>query len=108
MKKIQPLSIWWISLLTVLASAPLAHAQAVRITEFMASNSRGLQDEDKEFSDWIELYNAGTNSVDLLNWALADNPANLSKWLFPSTNIAPGKFLIVFASNNQSRDVHAA
>lgn len=37
----------------------------VRITEFMASNTSTLADEDGDFSDWIELQNTATNSVSL-------------------------------------------
>lgn len=36
----------------MLAAIPL-------ITEFVASNSGGLDDEDGNSSDWIEIYNAG-------------------------------------------------
>ena len=35
-----------------LLAPPLSHAQ-VRISEFMASNVSGIQDEDGAFSDWI-------------------------------------------------------
>ena len=78
-------------------------ADRVLITEFMASNTRTLADEDGDFSDWIEIYNAGTNTVNLLNWSLTDNAGKLNKWTFPSTNIAPGRFILVFASNKNRR-----
>jgi len=70
----------------------------VLISEFMASNARTLADEDGQFPDWIELYNSGSNTVNLLNWSLTDNATNLKKWQFPSTNIATSGFLVVFAS----------
>src|SRR2546426_11601044 len=88
----------------LLIGTHLASAQDdVRLTEFMASNSRTLQDEDREYSDWIEIYNGSTNSINLLNWALTDSAGNLNKWLFPATNIAPNQFLVVFASNKNRR-----
>ena len=68
------------------------------ISEFMASNTRTLADADGEFSDWIEILNPGTNTVDLAGWHLTDDPAVLAKWTFPSTDLAPGGFLVVFAS----------
>jgi hypothetical protein len=34
----------------------------VLISEFLASNSSVLQDEDGKFSDWIEIHNTGTTS----------------------------------------------
>src|SRR5688572_25903082 len=74
----------------------------VIITEFMASNTRTLADEDGDFSDWVEIYNAGTNTVNLGNpaWSLADRN---NVWQFPQTNIAPKNFVVVFASNKNRR-----
>ena len=69
-----------------------------RITEFMASNTHTLLDEDGDSSDWIEIQNTSTNSVNLLNWALTDSAGNPGEWRFPATNIPPESFMIVFAS----------
>jgi len=80
----------------VLFSHPAA-AQ-VRITEFMASNTHTLLDENGDSSDWIELQNTSSNSVSLLNWSLTDSSGNPGKWRFPATNMPPKSFLIVFAS----------
>lgn len=76
----------------------LLAAQPV-ITEFMASNASSLEDAYGESPDWIELRNAGDMAVDLLGYHLTDDPADLNKWTFPtSTMLAPGEFLVVFAS----------
>jgi hypothetical protein len=83
-------------LLVTLFSFP-AFAQ-VRITEFMASNTQTLLDEDGDSSDWIEIQNTSASSVSLLNWALTDSVNHPAEWLFPATNIPPGSFMIVFAS----------
>ena len=42
------------------------------INEFMADNTRTLQDKDGEYSDWIEIYNGGTSAADLAGWYLTD------------------------------------
>src|SRR6185369_7707049 len=68
------------------------------ITEFMAANSGALLDEDGDTSDWIEIYNAGSATVNLQGWCLTDHATNLTKWRFPSTNIAAHGFLVVYAS----------
>src|SRR5262245_42778506 len=73
-------------------------AENVTITEFSASNSSGLRDEDGDYSDWIEIFNGGSTTVNLGGWFLTDAPGNLTKWRFPATNVAPNGFLIVFAS----------
>lgn len=72
--------------------------QKVIISEFLADNTNGLKDRDGDVSDWIELYNATDSSVDLGGWHLTDDAADLKKWTFPSTNLPPGGFLLVFAS----------
>ena len=74
-------------------------APAVSITEFMADNASGLADEDGDFSDWIEIGNSESSSVDLAGWRLTDDAGNLSKWRFPAGSVIPaGERLIVFAS----------
>jgi hypothetical protein len=75
-----------------------AAQDTVFITEFIAANSGALLDEDGDAPDWIELYNAGSDTVDLANWHLTDDAANLVKWTFPATNLAAGNHLLVFAS----------
>ncbi len=75
----------------------LAAANLV-ISEFLASNSGGLRDQDGQASDWIEVYNADAAAVNLDNWFLSDNVTLLDKWAFPAATINPGEYLVVFAS----------
>ena len=88
-------------LLVPLLLVPWLHlraAEPVIITEFLASNTSGLQDEDGAYTDWIELYNCTTGAVNLEGWFLTDDAGNLTKWRFPATNLPPSSFQIVFAS----------
>lgn len=80
----------------------VAHGQ-LRISEFMAVNATTLADEDGAFEDWIEIQNTSPVTVNLFDWALTDTSGNLTKWKFPSTNLPPGQFLVVFASNKDRR-----
>ncbi len=80
------------------ALAVLPAVASIRITEFSASNSKVIRDAFGDSSDWIEIANIGTQTVNLAGWRLTDNAANLAKWMFPSTNIAPGEYWVVFAS----------
>lgn len=66
------------------------------ISEFMASATRGLADENGDFSDWIEIYNPSAPPVNLEGWILKDGSGR--EWRFPATNIAGGGFIVVFAS----------
>lgn len=84
---------------------------SVFISEFLASNSNGLRDEDGDFSDWIEIFNGGTNTVNLDGWFLTDTAGNPTRWRFPATNLPPNGFLVVFASSKNraipGRPLHA-
>lgn len=84
----------------------------VTINEFMAVNTRTLVDQDREYSDWIELYNAGAQPVDLAGWRLTDAKGNLAKWTFPSTPLAARGFVMVFASGKDraaaGQELHAS
>ncbi|NLF39680.1 hypothetical protein GX586_09560 [bacterium] len=84
-------------------SAPFTHAASVFISEFMAQNTLSLQDEDGEYSDWVEIYNAGTTNINLPGWRLTDDAGDTAKWVFPETNLAPGTFIIVFCSDKNRR-----
>lgn len=69
------------------------------ISEFMAANLLTLLDEDKDDSDWIEVYNPLNTSVNLAGWSLTDDASLPKKWTFPgSTFIGARSFLVVFAS----------
>ena len=69
------------------------------INEVLSSNDSSEQDEDGDYSDWLELYNAGTNSIALAGWGLSDSYANPFKWTFGGVTIQPGEFLVVWASS---------
>ncbi|HYV31426.1 MAG TPA: lamin tail domain-containing protein, partial [Candidatus Binatia bacterium] len=80
------------------------------INEILASNTSGLRDpvatpEDPDPLPWIELYNRGTNSIDLAGWSLSDDPAEPGQWVFPAKSILPGQYLVVFASGLNLKSV---
>lgn len=74
------------------------NAQQVHINEFMSSNSSTVADEDGDFEDWLELYNAGSQAVNLSGYGLSDNLFQPYKWVFPDTVIAPGSYMLIWAS----------
>jgi len=76
----------------------VANSQEIFINEFMSSNNKFIFDEDNEDSDWIEIYNASTDTIWLANYCISDNVNKLTKWCFPDTTIRPGEFMLVFAS----------
>ena len=68
------------------------------ITEVMASNNTTLTDNNGLYSDYIEIYNAGAEPVNLAGFGLSDDPQNVLDWKFPDVTIQPGAYLLVFAS----------
>ncbi|MHC4424487.1 MAG: lamin tail domain-containing protein [Planctomycetota bacterium] len=69
------------------------------VSEFMASNSSTLLDENGDSSDWIEIYNPTDRIINLDGWHLTDDAGNLTQWEFPDgVGLDPGQFLVVFAS----------
>ncbi len=72
----------------------------VVINEFMASNKSKLPTAGGKFEDWIELYNRGSNTVDLQGWCLSDDATNKTQWCFPSVSLGAGNFLVLFASSD--------
>jgi len=77
-------------------------AQDLFINEIMSSNSSTLTDNDGDYSDWLEIYNAGTLPVNLAGYYLSDDVSNLNKWQFSEVEIDPGNFLIIFASGKDT------
>ncbi|HEX5001674.1 MAG TPA: CotH kinase family protein [Bacteroidia bacterium] len=83
-------------ILLMAALLPCTSTAQVVLNEVCTYNGEILNDEDGDASDWIELYNAGSVPVNLLNYSLADQKGN--SWFFPSVIIGQQQFLIVFAS----------
>ncbi|MFN8332843.1 MAG: CotH kinase family protein [Saprospiraceae bacterium] len=83
------------------------HATAygqVSINEFLASNVANIADPQyNEYSDWIELYNAGAASVNISGWYLADQQGTVPGWRLPAnTIIQPRGFLLIWADGRNT------
>src|SRR5882724_8918163 len=69
------------------------------LTEFVALNNNGLQDENGDHSDWVEVFNPGSVDLNLNGYSLSDDPAALGKWHFPAVTVPSGGYLVVFADS---------
>lgn len=78
----------------------------VFINEWMAANSTALADPaDGLCQDWFELYNAGSQTVDLTGFHLTDDPTVTNKFTIPSGyRIEPGAFLLVWADEETEQN----
>ena len=73
------------------------------ITEFVASNASGIRDAEGDRPDWVEIFNAGNDLVDLSGMYLTDDGENLKEWQFPNgVSLPGGGYLVVFASNKDA------
>jgi hypothetical protein len=75
-----------------------APPQRLVISEFLASNGGGLEDEDGDTKDWIEIHHRGSEPVNLAGWSLTDDTKRPRRWTFPMLSFRPGEYLVVFAS----------
>jgi len=84
----------------------------IYINECMSNNSSAFVDDNGYFSDWIELYNAGTTAVNVAGLYLTDSDLSKAKYRIPDTDstittIQPRGFLTFRAdSKPQSGILH--
>ncbi|MFK7934654.1 MAG: chitobiase/beta-hexosaminidase C-terminal domain-containing protein, partial [Saprospiraceae bacterium] len=79
----------------------LSHAQTLAVNEFMASNGSTIADEFGDFDDWVEIYNFGSQPINIGGLYLSDDLLEPNKWQIPTTNptlttIPADGFLIVW------------
>ncbi len=80
------------------------------LNELMADNENTISDEAGEFEDWVEIYNGGTEAVDLGGLYLTDSLAHPTKWRITranidSTIIKPGEFKLLWLDNDPEQGV---
>ena len=68
----------------------------VYISEVVSSANLVKPFSDADSSDFVELYNASSQTWDMSGWGLSDNINWPRKWTFPQgTSIAPGEYKVV-------------
>ncbi len=91
---------------SILVATPVA---GLVVNEFVASNDGSFRDEAGDADDWIEIHNPTGAAVPLAGYTLTDDLANPAKWAFPSTTLAAGGYLIVWADDEAAEGpLHAA
>ena len=96
-------------LVILLAFASLAEATVV-ISEVLADPPTGAAGDanqdgqrDAREDEFIELYNAGSASVDISGWQLGDSTSPDNFFQFPAnTVIEPGSYVVLFGGGNPS------
>ncbi len=79
------------------------------INEFVASNSSEYVDPDfGDDSDWVEIYNSGSSSINLKGYYLTDNLGKPDKWQISSDlEIGPGNYAVIWA-DDRDQGIHTS
>jgi hypothetical protein len=84
---------------------------AIRLSELVAANQTGLQDEAGQYEDWIELLNTSAAPVSLKGLALSRSYFDRTgAWYFPANyTMKAGERLIVFCDSDVNQGpLHAS
>ena len=76
----------------------MAVSGQIVINEFSAANATIVADPDyHDYSDWIELYNAGSEDQNLKDFYITDNLGDPVKWQIEFDTIIPaGAFMLIW------------
>jgi hypothetical protein len=74
----------------------------VVINEICSHNGSVIEDEDGDTPDWFELLNTSASPVSLSGYSIVD--ITRQEWFFPDKIMAPGGYLLVFASGKDRKD----
>lgn len=72
------------------------------INEFIADNDI-IKDNAGETEDWIEVYNASNEAVNLNTLYLTDKADRPDKWKMPDITLAAGEFVLFWADEDQNQ-----
>jgi large repetitive protein len=73
---------------------------ALYVNEVQSSNKKTIADETGKYPDWIEIYNAGKDTVDLKGYTLADSKN--THVIAGSLPIKAGGYLLLWADKNSA------
>ncbi len=103
---------WLVLILAGHSPAALAQCEPLfgklLINELMAGNDGTAADEFGEFDDWIEIYNASGEAVQLEGYFLSDSRATRTKYAFPNTVLPADSYLIIWCDNQPEQGAYHA
>jgi len=90
---------------SVLASLPTF--PLLWLNEVQPNNVTGITDRFGQHHPWVELYNSGTNTINLGGYSLANNFSNLTQWAFPANAaLNSGQFMVVYLDGNTNESIN--
>ncbi|MFT5681984.1 MAG: hypothetical protein ACI8RZ_002902 [Myxococcota bacterium] len=76
----------------------------VMLNEVLADNQKGATNELGDHEDWIELFNAGSDAVDLTGWSLSDDDGEPWSIDTPLT-LDAGQLLLIWCDDEDDEDL---
>ncbi len=89
-------------LMGLLVNLNVLFAQDLVINEVMPSNGMTSIDFFKDAPDWIEVYNNTNSPIQLSDYYLSDNQSLKLKWQFPTKNLQPNNFILIYCSGRDT------
>lgn len=84
-------------------AAPADESVGVTINEFMPGNASTIIGPDGSYCDWIELYNATGQDVDLSGYGVSDSAASPLKYTLPQgTSIPANGVLLIYCTGRET------
>lgn len=80
------------------------NGQNLIFNEVMSANQATITDNDGDTPDWFELHNAGSGTINLVEYSVNDNADSTNAWRFPTYSLESGEYLLVFASGKDKVD----
>ena len=68
------------------------------ISEVMSANRSYLQGAYGTTCDWVELYNASQDEINLADYSLSDDPRELFTYSLPEEILTPGEYCVILLS----------
>lgn len=86
-----------------------APPRQIVLNEVLADSKDGLSNELGQPADWVELYNAGEETITLTDWSLSDSAEQ--PWVFTAaSSLKPGQFLLIWCDevdDKSATELHA-
>jgi len=109
MKKMNKIFVMFCSLVILFScfscsSDKTMHSCQIVINEFSIKSTidDGILDPDGNASDWVELYNWGSDTISLDGYFISDSYSEPRRKPLPPTNIPPKNYLVLWGGKGES------
>ena len=76
----------------------------ITINEYMSHNKGSTYANNGGYYDWVELYNASDENLDLQGLAISDDVTNLNKFILPSKILQAHGYIVIYLTGGKEVD----